>query len=204
MIDDEDVQLLVAAEYSALASALADISVDAWDTASLCAGWRIREVVAHLTMATRYDETQFLAELQAAEFDFDRLLNTIAARDANLDVETLLAGLRSDTMQRFTTPDGGSLGALSHVVIHGLDVTVPLGIGRVSSDRSVGLVLDGLTANGAQTRFGGVIEGRTLAATDVVWTWGSGVPLEASGGDLILALTGRAVPAERLRGEPLH
>jgi uncharacterized protein (TIGR03083 family) len=56
MLTDDDLQAGVAAEYIALASLLDTLSPDRWDAPSLCEGWRVREVVAHLTMAARYDE----------------------------------------------------------------------------------------------------------------------------------------------------
>ena len=82
--DDADLQPVVAAEYLRLAGLLDAASDAQWDTASLCAGWRVREVVAHMTMAARYSEEQFMAELRRCGFDFTRLSNEVAARDANL------------------------------------------------------------------------------------------------------------------------
>jgi hypothetical protein len=39
---DADLQPLVAAELLSLADLLDAVSPDRWDTASLCAGWRVR------------------------------------------------------------------------------------------------------------------------------------------------------------------
>jgi uncharacterized protein (TIGR03083 family) len=73
--DDAYLQPVVAADFLSLADLL-DAATDAqWDTPSLCAGWRVREVVAHMTMAARYSEEQFMAELQRCGFDFTRLSN---------------------------------------------------------------------------------------------------------------------------------
>ncbi len=55
---------------------------------ALC-GWRVREVIAHLTMAARYPEQEFMAELQRCGFDFTRLSNEIASRDAGLPTASL-------------------------------------------------------------------------------------------------------------------
>ena len=80
--DDAFLQPAVAAEFTRLADLLDAASDAQWDTPSLCAGWRVREVIAHLTMAARYSEAEFMAELQRCGFDFTRLSNEIAARDA--------------------------------------------------------------------------------------------------------------------------
>jgi uncharacterized protein (TIGR03083 family) len=55
MSEDANLQPVVAAEFSALAGLLDAASAEQWDTPSLCEGWRVREVVAHLTMPARYE-----------------------------------------------------------------------------------------------------------------------------------------------------
>jgi len=200
---DAALQPVVAAEFLALADLL-DSATDAqWDTPSLCAGWRVREVIAHMTMAARYPEDKFMAELRRCDFDFGRLSNEIASRDAALPAGELIAGLRSDVMQHWTPPGSGYHGALNHVVIHGLDVTVPLGVPRRAPDDTIRVVLDDLTAGGVHERFGTGIDGRTLQATDLDWSYGSGPPLRGKAEDLALVLCGRALPAGRIDGDPL-
>jgi uncharacterized protein (TIGR03083 family) len=175
-----------------------------WDTASLCAGWRVREVVAHMTMSARYPEDTFMAELRRCEFDFRRLSDEIASRDARLLTPAeLVDSLRGEATQRWTPPGGGSAGALGDLVIHGLDVTVPLGVPRLSPADSIRIVLDDLTAGGAHAHFGTRIDGRHLQATDLDWSYGSGPVLAGKADDIVLMLCGRVVPAGRIEGEPL-
>jgi len=203
MTDDTDLQPVVAAEFLALADLLGSATQAQWNTPSLCAGWRVREVIAHMTMAARYPEDKFMAELRRCEFDFGRLSNEIASRDAGLPTSELLANLRSEVMQHWTPPGGGYHGALNHVVIHGLDVTVPLGVPRRSPDDTIRIVLDDLTTGGVHQHFGTSIEGRSLQATDLDWSYGSGPALHGKAEDLALLLCSRTVPAGRIEGEPL-
>jgi len=160
-------------------------------------------VIAHMTMAARYPEDQFMAELRRYDFDFGRLSNEIASRDAALPASELVAGLRSEVMQHWTPPGGGYHGALNHVVIHGLDVTVPLGVPRRSPDDTIRIVLDDLTRGDVHEHFGTSIKGRSLQATDLDWSYGSGPPLRGKAEDLALVLCGRTIPAGRIDGEPL-
>ena len=44
---DNDLQPLVAGTYLTLAELLDAMPAERWDVASLCEGWRVREVVAH-------------------------------------------------------------------------------------------------------------------------------------------------------------
>jgi uncharacterized protein (TIGR03083 family) len=203
MTTDTDLQPVVAAEFVSLADLLTAASAAQWDTPSLCEGWRVREVIAHMTMAARYSEPEFMAELQRCDFDFTRLSNEVAGRDAGLPEEELVACLRSDLMQHWAPPGGGYHGALNHVVIHGLDVTVPLGVSRRSPDDTIRVVLDDLAQGGGHANFGSVMNGRRLEACDLVWSYGSGPVLRGAAADLALVVCGRAVPGGRLDGEPL-
>src|SRR5580693_1182412 len=169
LTDDAYFQPAVAAELTSLADLLDDASDAQWDTPSLCAGWRVREVVAHMTMAARYSEEEFMAKLQRCAFDFTRLSNEIAVRDAKLPAGELIANLRSEVMQHWAPPGGGYHGALNHAVIHGLDVTVPLGAPRLSPDQTIRVILDDLTEGDVNERFGIDIAGRHLQATDLEW-----------------------------------
>lgn len=204
MTDDDDrLQPVVAAELVALAGLLEPASDTQWDTASLCEGWRVREVVAHMTMAARYPEEEFLAELRRYDFDFGRLSNEIASRDAGLPAGQLVADLRSETMQHWAPPGGGYRGALNHAVIHGLDITVPLGLPRPSPDETIRIALDDLTSGGVHERFGVSIAGHELQATDLDWSYGSGTPLRGTAGDLALVLCHRTLPPGRITGDAL-
>jgi uncharacterized protein (TIGR03083 family) len=203
MANDADLQPAVAAEFLALADLLGSATDAQWNTPSLCEGWRVREVIAHLTMAARYDEDTFMAELRRCDFDFGRLSNEIASRDAELPSGELVANLRSEVMQNWTPPGGGYHGALNHVVIHGLDVTVPLGVPRRSPDGTIRVILDDLTEGNGHEHFGTSIDGRRLEATDLDWAYGSGPALHGTAEDLALVLCGRSIPADRFGGHPL-
>ncbi|MGH3097946.1 MAG: maleylpyruvate isomerase family mycothiol-dependent enzyme [Streptosporangiales bacterium] len=204
MSDDADLQPAITAEFVALADALDAIPDTRWDTPSLCEGWRVREVIAHLTMAARYSEVEFMAKLSEVNFDFPRLSEQIARQDAALATSELVASLRTETMHQWTPPGGGQHGALNHVLVHGLDATVPLELIRRAPQESVRTILDDLSNGGVHEAFGVDIDGRRLEATDLAWSYGSGPPLRGTGEDLVLAICGRSVPAGRLEGDPLR
>jgi uncharacterized protein (TIGR03083 family) len=200
---DAEVQAAVASTYLALAELFDGAPDTRWDASSLCAGWRVREVIAHVTMPARYSGEAFMAELERCAFDFTRFSNEVASRDAQLPAEELVANLRADGLHHWTPPGGGLPGALNHVVIHGLDVTVPLGVTRCCPDDALRAVLDQL-AQGGHENFGIALAQRRLEATDMDWSYGSGEPLRGSAEDLALTLCGRAVPEGRLQGPALH
>jgi uncharacterized protein (TIGR03083 family) len=189
-----DLQPLVASECRSLYDALSALADSEWNRDSLCEGWSIRHVIAHLTMPARYTPEQYGAELAAAGYDFSTVSNRVAARDASLPREQLLADLASDALAQWSTPDGGVIGSLAHVVIHGLDATVPTGLGWVVSEEAARAVLDNLASQGVHRHFGTSIDGRRLEADDIAWTYGTGETVAAPAHLLILALAGRATP----------
>jgi uncharacterized protein (TIGR03083 family) len=199
---DVDLQRAVAEEFLALGDLLDTLPEARWDTPSLCEGWRVREVVAHMTMAARYSAAEFYAELQASNGDFTHLSNRIAASDAGLSCQALVDNMREEAMHQWTPPGGGYSGALNHVVIHGLDITVPLGAARRSSDDTIRAILDDLTHGGTHEHFGFDLEGKRLRATDIDWTFGSGALVSGSAQDLALFMCGRRLPPGRIHGQP--
>jgi uncharacterized protein (TIGR03083 family) len=188
-----DLQSWVAPTYNGLADLLATAPAESWDAPSLCEKWQVRHVVAHVTMPARLTPEQFGAEMAAAGGDFGLLSDTVAARDASLPVTDHLAHLRSPLLHGWQPPGGGAAGALSHAVIHSLDVTVALDRPAVAPAEAVIAILDQLTAaNG--TIFGLDLTGVRLEATDTDWSWGTGEAVRADSGHLAALLSGRTLP----------
>ena len=191
-----DLQSWVAPTCEGLADLLASAPAETWDAASLCEKWQVRHVVAHVTMPARLTPAQFGAEMAAAGGDFTVLSDTVAARDASLPLADLLDALRSPLLHAWQPPGGGAAGALSHAVIHSLDVTVALDRPAVAPKEAVVAMLDQLpAANGAW--FGVDLTGVRLEAADSAWSWGSGDVVRADGGSLVALLCGRALPDGR-------
>jgi hypothetical protein len=94
-----------------------------------------------------------------------------------------------------------SEGALTHDVIHGLDITVPLGAGRRVPEDRLRQVLATVTGDESRKHFGMDLTGVQLRATDLDWSFGAGPPLSGAAQDLALVLCGRKLPAGRLSGD---
>jgi uncharacterized protein (TIGR03083 family) len=201
-MNDTDLMTAIATERRDLAGTLAGLAPAAWDTPSLCAGWRVREVVAHMTMPFRYSPQQFGQEMAEAHGDFDKMADRAACRDAEqLPAAELVRMLRENENFRWEPPGGGLVGALTHDAIHGLDIAVPLGTGRRVPGDSVRTVLDTMTRPGAPGYFGTDLTGVQLVAGDMDWSYGAGPAVSGLAQDLALVLFGRKLPAGQLHGE---
>jgi uncharacterized protein (TIGR03083 family) len=199
---DPDLAPAIAAERRELAEVLRGLPPPSWDSPTLCAGWRVREVVAHMTMPFRYSTPKFAIELIRAGGNFNRMADRCARRDAVAAPGELTAALRDNASYPWKPPGGGLAGALTHDVIHGLDITVALGIGRRVPEDRLRIVLAAITRPKSQQHFGTDLTGIELRADDLDWSFGSGTPVSGPAQDLALVLCGRRLPAARLRGWP--
>ena len=153
-------------------------------------------MVAHLTMPARLTAERFGAEMVAAGGDFTVLSDTEAARDGALPEEKLLVALRSSALHSWQPPGGGAVGALSHAVIHALDVSITLGRPAPDPAPAVLAVLAQLTAADGAV-FGVALTGLRVEAADSGWTWGGGAVVRADSGLLVALVAGRTLPDGR-------
>lgn len=196
-----DPQSWVPPTYEGLAELLATAAVEVWDAPSLCEQWLVRHVIAHVTMPARLTPEQFGAEMAAAGGDFTVLSDSVATRDASLPVTDLLDQLRGPSLHAWQPPGGGAAAALSHAVIHSLDVTIALDRPAVAPAQATAAALDQLTA-ARGTWFGVDLTDVRIEAADMDWSWGNGQLVRADSGSLVALLSGRALPDGRamLRG----
>ena len=179
------------AERERLAGLFGDLTPEQWDAASLCDGWRVREVVAHMTMPFRTKPLKVMGGLVRARFSFNRYADRDARSAAAAMSEAELVGLlRRNIDHPWQPPGGGQAGALSHDVIHGLDVTEPLGLPSPPAER-LALVL-GSTRPRQLKYFGVDLGGTRLTASDSGVSIGDGPNVvEMTSKEMLLVVTGR-------------
>jgi hypothetical protein len=125
----------------------------------------------------------------------------VARRDAAaMSPAELTAALRDNAEHPWQPPGGAPEAPLTHDVIHGLDFTVPLGVGRRVPDDRLLLVLDAVTSPMALGHFGVDLTGVRLVADDLDWSFGAGERLSGAARDLLLLIAGRRLPDCSLRG----
>ena len=197
----DDIRDMITAERTEVAKMLAGLPAPRWNEPTLCAGWRVREVVAHITMPFRYSRSRFVLELAKSRGKFNEMADRCARRDAAaMSPGELAEALRSNANHPWQPPGGGQIGALTHDVIHGLDITEALGLGQRGPQDRLGVVLPNLVTPKALGFFGVDLSGVELRAADTGWTFGSGRPVTGTAQDLALFLCGRKLPPGRLEG----
>lgn len=185
------VRTLLTAQRRHLADQLDALTEAEWDTPTLCAGWTVRHVVAHLVMPFRSSLPRFVAGMVRARGDFNRFADRVARRDAALPSGELTRLLRDNAEHSYKPPGAGYEAPLTDLVVHSLDITRPLGRPARIDPKAISIVLANLVTPRSVKFFGLDIAGLSLQATDSAWRHGRGVPVLGSSEDLVLALGGR-------------
>ncbi|MEU0876957.1 maleylpyruvate isomerase family mycothiol-dependent enzyme [Lentzea sp. NPDC005914] len=188
-----DIRAAIAAERRDQAELLATLTAEQWDAPSLCEGWRVKEVIAHTTLPFHSSPARVLKEIAKSAGRFNHAADRMARKDAAaLSTNELVSVLKANADHPWTPPGGGPTGALSHDVIHGLDITVALGLDRTVPHDRLRLVLDGMTQRSVKY-FGADLANKRLEATDLDWTFGEGEPVRRPAQELLLLVCGRRI-----------
>jgi uncharacterized protein (TIGR03083 family) len=190
--DEQVLAEAITAELAELADIVEALDPSDWDAPSLCAGWRVREVVAHVTMPTRWSVPAVMLGMVRARFRWNVLSDRAARKDAQLSTTQLVTPRPFEFLSVGPPPGGGAQGALVHAVVHGLDITVARGIDRQLPPQRMRLVLDGLLDPKSLRHFGVDLVDTQLRATDLDWSHGSGRLVTKTAHELVLALSGRS------------
>lgn len=190
----------VHAERRRLVLDLSDLGDAQWRAPSLCPGWDVHDVVAHLVDTARTTRVSFVRDLVAARMDFDRANERGIAREKRQDPRAMLEALR-EAVGLTRTPPANLTTRLVEAVVHGEDVRRPLGIAGAYPAAAVARALAYQVRTAVA--FGGGREraaGLRLVDTRTGTAWGEGDEVTADVLDLLLAVSGRPVPRERLDG----
>jgi uncharacterized protein (TIGR03083 family) len=195
----------VSAERQDVLTLLQDLRPAEWEEPTLCRGWRVRDVVGHLTMATDTPLSSAVVGLVRAGFDVDRFLARTAVQRGSAPLTTLLSGWRRAVDSRRTPPGGTPGQMLVEVVSHGQDVRRPLGRPRATPPERLRCALDTAVRLGGPFGSRQRAAGVRLVAPELDWTSGeAGAPEVRGAGDaLLLGLLGRSDVLDELTGRGL-
>ena len=192
---------LVATERRALADLLAGLDAEQWQVQSLCPAWTVHGVAAHLVSALEASRRDMFSVIVAGRGSPPRMTAELAARWAGRTPGQLVAVLREHADSHFSPPGLGYRAPLTDLMVHRLDVAVPLG---VEVDRPVSAWLPVLDFITSRMPMMGTFRGRRPAvaacATDVEWARGSGPAVSGPVSALGLTLAGRTALLHRLEG----
>ncbi|MBI3687158.1 MAG: maleylpyruvate isomerase family mycothiol-dependent enzyme [Actinobacteria bacterium] len=169
---------------------------------SLCSGWTVHDIAAHLAMELETRPSQLIRAMLASRGDTNRAIFALTARHTSRSTAELAEVLRRRADDRRTLPGTGPEAPLTDLVVHGLDVRVPLGLhAEVPADQAR-VVLDFLTTTPARGFVPkGRLAGLRFEATDLGWARGTGALVRGPVVALVLAITGRGAGLADLTGD---
>ncbi|MGP0223761.1 MULTISPECIES: maleylpyruvate isomerase family mycothiol-dependent enzyme [unclassified Paenarthrobacter] len=187
-------------ERRALIDDLQSLPDHLWRTPSLCPGWDVHDVVAHLVDTAKTTRWGFIRRMITARFDFDRDNAEGVARERTHDPQGTLRAFGA-AASRTSGPPAAPQTRLVEAFVHGEDIRRPLGLSRSYPPAPVATAL-GYQAR-TTTAMGGGKEfatGWTLVATDTDFRHGHGPEVQGPAISLLLAVSGRPVADNELSG----
>ena len=186
-----------------LAERLSELDDEQWNSPSLCALWRIRDVLAHLTAGAEgaFGVGAIFGGMLRHGFNYNRWVAADGQVRGQQDPAVVLKALRNAAANRKVRPGARPVRGLMHVLVHGQDMCRPLGIKRDLPEAHLvsvaDFVKDDVHIFGAKKR----IAGLKLRATDMDWSHGNGPEVTGPTEALVMMMAGRLVALDDLSGE---
>lgn len=193
--------------YAAIAQERRDIAdlLDSLDdtqlaTPSLCGGWDVKTVVAHLVSVLE-NGTRTVALLTLRHLNTEKAMDDLARARAQSSAKDIAQALRSVADRTYFRYPPQAPGLLSEVLCHTGDIRIPLGL-PFEPDAELAAIALGFLTGPVPT---GMVPLRRLRgigwrATDINRTWGNGPEIRGRAADLLMATVGRASVIDGLDG----
>ncbi len=195
-----DIWPTVHAERRALADQLSSLDDSAWATPTYCAEWSVRDVLAHMTAASKITPLSFFPKVIAAGFSLTRMQAKDVARERGTSGKDALARF---TAQIGSTkhPPGPNETWLGEVLVHAEDIRRAVHLDHSYPLDAAAQVADSYAKSNLVIGGKRRIDGVKLRATDHDWSHGSGPVVEGPMMSLLLAITGRKAVMADLSGD---
>ena len=176
-------------QRTSLAGLLEALSPEQWTAASLCDGWKVRDVAAHLTQS-QMSPGRVAVEAVKSRFRFDPMIKRLALEDNRSQAE-IVAALRATVGSRKHIVGTKPLDPLTDALVHGQDIAVPLGIDRPMPEAAAAAAANHMWHMRFPTQPAKRFTGIRLIATDADFTAGEGYQITAPIREILMAITGR-------------
>jgi uncharacterized protein (TIGR03083 family) len=203
-MQDAEVWAAVDRRRRCVVELLSGLTPPQWDTPSLCEGWRVRDVAAHLTMPL-LTLRQMAVLVIRHPGGTNRLIKEGSIELARrYDTDELVDRIGRLVGHHRTFPGLTCRESLIDAVGHTFDMAIPLGVDvRVPVDEvaeAADRVVASFGSRNAKVFRAMPLESFRLVATDHTWSTGRGVEVTGTMTDLFLLITGRTARTARLGG----
>ena len=195
-----DVWIDVHDERESLLGLLETLTPFEWNRQSLCAEWRVRDVVGHLISETTMSIPKLIVGTVGSGFRINKFIAADACRKGSSTEPELIDAFRTVVPTCTHLPGLSSMSMLGGIIIHSLDIRRPLRRGRtIPESRMIRVASDLLSSR----FFVGpkLFAGLRVMATDADWSSGEGKQVNGPIEAFVLAMAGRVAGLDDLQGE---
>lgn len=173
-MDDDTIWRHIDEQRAALCDLLETLDPEQWDRPSLCAGWTVRDVAAHLTFAQAH-LTEVLGPMLRSGLRMNAMIRRTAL-ESPLEHEEIIAALRGFIGSRRHVAMVSQKEPLVDVLVHSQDIAVPLGIDHPMPGDAAEVALERVLQLNRRPgmRLRPLLRGIRLVATDRGWEAGQG------------------------------
>lgn len=189
------------AERAAIAATLRSLSAEQWESPSLCTGWSVRDVAAHVIA-----HPQMRAGEVARLFlgNLGRGYNTVIYRDVKergkQSPERILADYEAFADSRAKVVLTTTVEPLIDALVHHQDIVRPLGLHHDMAPEAAVVALDRARLLAPVSGTWRLVRSVRMVATDVAWARGRGPVVEGPVQELLMLTMGRGRAARDLSG----
>ena len=200
-MERSDVWTAIDGQRRALADLLEGLSADEWRRPSLCDGWTVRQVAAHVALQnTTWAMMPRVVRDLVRHGGMNGAIHAMACRHAELPVEVIVSEIRDRIGVWRPLPSVTFRETAIDYVVHGQDIAIPLGR-TLEMPRDLAVVAaDRVWSRSRMFHARKRLAGYRFVADDAPWAAGSGQEVRGPIGVLLLLLTGRPAALPRLSG----
>jgi uncharacterized protein (TIGR03083 family) len=190
------------AQRMTVADLLEGLSADDWQQPSLCAGWTIRDVAAHLTLQ-QIGPGSAIAMMIRWRGSLEQTIHDTACRRASaLPTGRIIAEIRATAGSRRHSIGVSYLETLTDILVHGQDIAIPLDRSLTMPPRAAAVAASRVLSMRWPPPLpaAGKVAGFRLTATDTSWAAGEGPEVQGPMGALLLVCAGRLAALPQLAG----
>jgi uncharacterized protein (TIGR03083 family) len=203
-VDKEAGWRVVDERRAVVADILDGLGAEEWSTPSLCDGWSVRDVGAHLSIAATSSVREVLPWVLKSRGSFDRMIRDSAIDRARRPTDEIVSDLRGIVGSRKLAPSTFWRDPLLDAIVHAHDIARPLGITVAAPVEAARTAADWTWSRRFPFFPAWRLRGLRLVASDVEWERGDGLDLHGPIESLLLVSTGRPAGLAELDGPGLQ
>lgn len=199
----DKIHAAIAEERRSIADLIDSLDDSQLATESLCSGWDVKTVAAHLVLPLEGGPFPVVI-LALRRRNPARAFDEMARRRARSTATEIAASLRNLADHQYWRPPPKIPARLAEILCHSGDIRIPLGMPFEPDPQLTMIALEMLTGPFPYSFMPlGRLRGLGWRATDIDQAWGKGPEIRGRTADLLMAAVGRTATLDALDGPGL-